>query len=259
VIEAIDRAGGGRIGAYTHCTFRVPGTGTFFGSAGAHPAVGQAGRLEEVEEYRLETVVPASAREAVVREVRAVHPYEEPAFEFHLLAPERRGAGLGLLAPPPCELVTDPPRKACTARELAAHVKARLGACLAARFDESRGPRFGERPGAASGSPPVSVAVRLSGPPDKKIRRVAVCSVRGGSYLGKVAGRADAYLTGEINYHQAVEAHARGIAVIEVGHFESEVLVAAPLAVRLAAAERLIAAGVEVFAARHELQPFLMM
>jgi dinuclear metal center YbgI/SA1388 family protein len=100
-------------------------------------------------------------------------------------------------------------------------------------------------------------AVRLSGPPQKKVRRVAVCSGSGGSFIGKVAGRADAYITGEINYHHAVEAHARGIAVIELGHFESEALIAEPLARRLAAAEKLAAAQVEVIAAQSDLQPFL--
>ena len=102
--------------------------------------------------------------------------------------------------------------------------------------------------------------IRLSGPPKKKVRRVAICSGSGGSFIGKAAGKAagkaEAYITGEINYHHAVEAHARGIAVIELGHFESEALIAQPLAERLAASEKLAAAQVEVIAALSDLQPF---
>ena len=100
--------------------------------------------------------------------------------------------------------------------------------------------------------------VRVSGPEKKKIRRVAICSGSGGSFLGLVAGRAEVYLTGEINYHHAVEAHARGIAVVELGHFESERLVVEPLARLLAADERLARAKVEVLAAQCDLQPFRM-
>jgi dinuclear metal center YbgI/SA1388 family protein len=98
--------------------------------------------------------------------------------------------------------------------------------------------------------------VRLSGPAGKKIKRVAICSGSGGSLLGKAAGRADVLLTGEIDYHHGVEAHQRGIAVIEVGHYESEVIVARPLAERLAADEKLREGGVEVIAAERDFQPF---
>jgi len=98
--------------------------------------------------------------------------------------------------------------------------------------------------------------VRLSGPPRKKVRRVAICTGAGGSLLDRLTGRAEALLTGEVNYHRAIEAAARGITVLEIGHFESEVLVAEPLAEKLARAPTLSAAGVGVFPARKDLQPF---
>lgn len=222
IIEAIVRGGGGRIGDYTHCTFRASGSGTFFGGEGTHPAVGQAGRLEEVEETRLEANVPAAARQAVQREVLLAHPYEEPAFFFHPVVEERGKLGLGCLA------WIEPPRPA---EDLAAELKQRLGLA----------------------------AVRLSGAPKKKVKKVALCSGSGGSFIGKVAGRAEAFITGEINYHHAIEANMRGIAVIELGHFDSEVLVARPLAEKLAGVARFVEAGVEVVAATGELQPFKYM
>ena len=98
--------------------------------------------------------------------------------------------------------------------------------------------------------------VRLSGPSRKNVRRVAICTGAGGNLLDRLGGRAEALLTGEINYHRAIEAAARGIAVLEIGHFESEVLVAEPLAKKLARDPTLSAAGVHVFAARKDLQPF---
>src|SRR6185312_9529328 len=44
VSDALFAAGAGRIGQYTQCSFRSPGTGTFFGEEGTNPTVGQRGR-----------------------------------------------------------------------------------------------------------------------------------------------------------------------------------------------------------------------
>ncbi len=46
VSAALFAAGAGRIGKYSSCSFRSPGTGTFFGEEGANPAVGSSGQLE---------------------------------------------------------------------------------------------------------------------------------------------------------------------------------------------------------------------
>jgi hypothetical protein len=86
VREAMAEAGAGVIGNYTYCSFASPGTGTFFGGEGAAPAVGAAGQLERVPEWRLEMVVPAEKAEAVVAAMKAAHPYEEPAYDVYQLA-----------------------------------------------------------------------------------------------------------------------------------------------------------------------------
>lgn len=99
-------------------------------------------------------------------------------------------------------------------------------------------------------------SVRVSGPQKKKVRKVAICTGSGGSFIGPVAARADVYLTGEINYHHGVEAAQRGLPVVELGHFESEVLIAEPLAKKLSLAESLAAAEVAVFPAKRDYQPF---
>src|SRR4051794_20290414 len=95
VSEALFAAGAGRIGQYSSCSFRSPGTGTFFGEAGTNPAVGQAGKLERAEEVRIETVVPIAKVLAVVSALRASHPYEEPAFDLNSLAATPEGVGIG--------------------------------------------------------------------------------------------------------------------------------------------------------------------
>src|SRR5207253_1834111 len=59
--DALFAAGAGRIGQYRECSFRQPGTGTFFGEDAANPTVGQKGRREQVSEWRLEVVCPEAA------------------------------------------------------------------------------------------------------------------------------------------------------------------------------------------------------
>jgi dinuclear metal center YbgI/SA1388 family protein len=58
VSDALFAAGAGHIGQYSQCSFRLSGTGTFFGSDAANPTVGQKGRREEVAEWRLEAICP---------------------------------------------------------------------------------------------------------------------------------------------------------------------------------------------------------
>jgi len=84
--DAVFSAGAGRIGDYERCSWYARGTGTFFGGAGADPAIGEAGREERVDELRVETVVSASALPAVLEALRAAHPYEEPAYDVYPLA-----------------------------------------------------------------------------------------------------------------------------------------------------------------------------
>lgn len=74
VREAMAAAGAGVIGNYSHCSFATPGRGTFVGEEGAHPAVGEAGRLEMVEEWRIEMVCPAGVINAVLAAMKRATP-----------------------------------------------------------------------------------------------------------------------------------------------------------------------------------------
>jgi hypothetical protein len=81
VRDAVFAAGAGRIGDYERCCWYTDGTGTFLAREGADPAIGEVGAEERVREYRLETVYPDDAHDAVVAALRRAHPYEEPAFD----------------------------------------------------------------------------------------------------------------------------------------------------------------------------------
>jgi hypothetical protein len=83
--SAVFDAGAGHVGAYERCSWYTPGTGTFLGTEGTQPAIGEAGREERVQELRVETVVPRDRLDAVVAALRAAHPYEEPAYDVYPL------------------------------------------------------------------------------------------------------------------------------------------------------------------------------
>lgn len=78
---ALADAGAGQIGNYDFCSFSVKGIGRFRPCKGAKPFLGKQGKIEKVEEERIETICPQKIYKKVVKAVRAAHPYEEPAID----------------------------------------------------------------------------------------------------------------------------------------------------------------------------------
>jgi hypothetical protein len=83
VLNAIALAGGGVIGAYTHCAFTNSGTGHFKPGEAAQPHIGAKEQINTVEEIRIETFCDRTVAKAVLQAIRATHPYEEPV--IHLI------------------------------------------------------------------------------------------------------------------------------------------------------------------------------
>lgn len=80
--EALGKAGAGKIGNYSHCSFTLKGTGRFMPTEGAHPHIGQKGVLEEVVEERIEAVCAVDILEHVLEEIKKAHPYEETVIDI---------------------------------------------------------------------------------------------------------------------------------------------------------------------------------
>ncbi len=85
VREALGKAGAGKIGNYDFCSFSSRGGGRFRGNESSHPAIGTPGILEEVEEERIEVLVPREILKEVIAAMKSVHPYEEVAFDVYNL------------------------------------------------------------------------------------------------------------------------------------------------------------------------------
>jgi dinuclear metal center YbgI/SA1388 family protein len=192
VSDAVFAAGAGRIGDYGSCSFRTPGTGTFFGEAGTKPAAGKPGTLETVGEVRLEVVVPMARTSEVVRALRGSHPYEEPAFDLVRLAPPPSEFGMGRIG----------------------KIDSEDRGSLLVRIKE------------AIGVPHVL----LAGPRRGNVTRIAVCAGSAGGLLdAAIEQGAEVVVTGEVRHHDALRAAEAGVTVMCALHSNSERLALEPL------------------------------
>lgn len=85
VREAIGKAGAGKLGNYSYCTFSTKGIGRFRPDAGAHPHIGEIGKMEEVAEEKIEVTCAREIYNEVVNAIKKVHPYDEVALDVYPL------------------------------------------------------------------------------------------------------------------------------------------------------------------------------
>ena len=221
LIDAVCQSPAGRIGNYSCCTFRSPGTGTFVPGPGADPYDGVIGNLSEASEVRMETVVEKADLEAVIAHLKAHHPYETMAYDVYPLEPEAAGQGLGRIGRVTPQM---------TLGELARDLKNRL-----------------ELPW-----------VRFSGPADLAVDCAAVCSGSGGGLLTAFfASPAQVLITGDLRYHDAVDAVQRGRGLIDIGHFASEHIVVDVICSRIRDAVHAAGGSVDVNVFDREADPFV--
>ena len=151
----------------------------------------------------------------MLQAIRKQHSYEEPAIDVYPLeAPElEQGVGrVGQLTQPVC------------LSELAQRVAGQVGA----------------------------QATQIIGLASREVQRVALVCGAGDSFIGQAkAAGADVLITGEVRFHQALEARAAGLGLIAVGHHASERPAVEMLANRLQSAFP----ALRVWASRQESDP----
>lgn len=84
--EAVFAAGGGTYagGKYSRVCFEIPGIGQFLPGDGAKPNIGEVGKIERVEEMRVEILcVGRDIMLKAVEQLKKAHPYEEVAYEAY--------------------------------------------------------------------------------------------------------------------------------------------------------------------------------
>ncbi|MBX7257089.1 MAG: Nif3-like dinuclear metal center hexameric protein [Candidatus Hydrogenedentes bacterium] len=193
VRDAVCNAGAGVIGDYTYCSFSSPGIGTFLPGDNAQPFTGRKHTVNEEPERRFEVLVHAARLEGVLAALRAAHPYEEVAYDIVPLANRDDSIGLGRRGDLP---------KAQTLKQFGSHVRKALGLSH----------------------------IRLVGDPSRRVRQVGVIGGAGGNLLDSIPPTVDVLITGDVDYHAALAATERGLAVIDAGHHGTEIHVVPALA-----------------------------
>ncbi|MCM2276535.1 MAG: Nif3-like dinuclear metal center hexameric protein [Oligoflexia bacterium] len=195
VRSAVFDAGAGQIGNYDRCGFGVEGEGSFRGGQGTHPFIGASGNLEKTREIRWETVFPRGMQSRVLAALFAAHPYEEVAFDLYPV--EQEPASVGLVKGLGYGFWGEFPRPKLFS-DVCKDVKGlfKLNGFMLTQITPAGGQR---------------------------VRKVAFVAGKGDSFLSAASSAGcDVFITGEVDYHSALESARRGVSVIELGHTQSE-------------------------------------
>ncbi|MDP3964163.1 MAG: hypothetical protein Q8Q20_00685 [bacterium] len=82
VRQSMGEAGAGQQGHYIHCSSSYRTIGRFTPVAGAHPAIGEIGKKEVVEEEVIRMLCHKDKVKVVIDALKKAHPYEEPAIDI---------------------------------------------------------------------------------------------------------------------------------------------------------------------------------
>lgn len=182
---ALFEAGCGHIGNYDACSYNLQGELSFHALEGTHAFCGKVEEYYLEQEIRIETILPVFLKLKVQQTLMAVHPYEEPVFDFYPLDNTWAQIGAGIVGK--------------LSRPM-------LGQSFLKRIKKV-----------------FEVAsVRYTELSEKKISKVAFCGGSGSFLIAEaIRSGADVFITGEIKYHEFF-GHENEITLIEIGHYESE-------------------------------------
>ncbi|HUQ65271.1 MAG TPA: Nif3-like dinuclear metal center hexameric protein [Flavitalea sp.] len=184
VRDALFTAGAGEISRYSECSFSHPGTGTFKPAVGTDPYSGTIGVRQHENEIKLEVIIPEYKKFQVLQALFDSHPYEEVAYDLVNLANEHQETGSGLTG------------------DIIPVTDAEFLNILSTGFNQE--------------------FIRHTPLIGRVIKKVAVCGGAGSFLIPKAVSRGvDAYVTGDIKYHEFFGAEGRML-LCDIGHYESE-------------------------------------
>jgi len=186
IVDKIAELGGGWIGNYSECTFSTTGIGTFKPHEGTNPFIGRHNEREYTNESKIETVISKDKVDFLISEVERVHPYEEVAMEaFPLYRPHF-------------------PHYICRKGDL------KVSLTLSDLITKLK-------------TLTQQKSIRYNGDDKKRIKKIAVCTGSGASFLHNIANETvDVFITGDVGYHDFQLAQERGFSIIEITHNNTE-------------------------------------
>lgn len=186
VRQALGDSGAGYIGNYSNCTFNTSGIGTFKPEDNANPFIGEIGKIEEVKEVKIETIVPRSILQKTIDKMIKAHPYEEVAYDVYKLENKGQSVGLGRYSSLSNEI---------NLQDLCEKIKLKLD------MDH----------------------IRVVGELNTKIKKVAVVTGAGSDMVSLAKSKnCDVIITGDVKYHEAQDALDMKMCIIDCGHFDTE-------------------------------------
>lgn len=186
--ETLAMSEAGHIGNYSHCTFNIKGIGTFKPNEKANAFIGEAGKLEYVNEIKIETIVEEEKLERTINNVLASHPYEEVAYDVYKLEYNNDYFGYGRIGHV----------KEVNARNFLDKIKTSISA------DK----------------------LIVYGDINRNIKTIAVCGGSGSDFIYHAYNKgAELYLTSDIKYHDSQLASQLGIIIVDGGHFNTEKII----------------------------------
>ena len=185
LLNALFRAGAGKIGDYSETSFTFPGRGSFKPLEGTKPFIGNTGKRESVDEIKIETIFRERNLKRIIETIYKNHPYEEPAYDIYQLN-SRTKSGIGLIT-----RMTPEQNLA----DFAAIVKNILNIPY----------------------------LRIVQANKKKINTIALCTGSGGSLINRAYQKnVDLLITGDTKHHEALRAREIGLNIIDIEHFYTE-------------------------------------
>ncbi|MBO3700488.1 Nif3-like dinuclear metal center hexameric protein [Roseivirga sp. E12] len=186
LLDAIHEAGAGNVGNYSHCSFKVTGTGSFRPNENAQPSIGQPGQQESAQEDKVELIFPAVLRHKVISAMNRAHPYEEVAHFIQSVENTNQQVGAGMIGELPSSK---------TPEDFLAYLKEKMSLKV----------------------------IRYTPFDGSEIKKVALCGGAGSFLLGHAkAQSADAFVTGDFKYHEFFDGEGKTM-IADIGHYESEV------------------------------------
>lgn len=189
VREALFAVGAGVIGNYDCCSYNVEGYGTFRGLEHTNPFVGQKNVIHKEPEVRIETIFPFYLQQKLIDVLLTSHPYEEVAYDIYPLENNYQRLGYGVYGDLDEPLMT---------KDFINSVKKCFNV------------------------PIVKVSVNIEN--IDKVTKVAICGGSGIQFLNHIIEKkVNAYITGDIKYHDFMKYKHLPIILIDVGHYFSEI------------------------------------
>lgn len=181
---ALFNAGAGALGNYDHCSFNSEGIGTYRAGNNANPFLGEVGEEHNEGEVRIEVIAYKWLEKSIISALKTTHPYEEVAYQVVAISNSSADIGSGIIG----ELEEE-----IDYNEFLKKVKSVFGGVV--RFTKS---------------------------PKEKIKTIALCGGSGSFLVNHaIQKQADVFLSADFKYHQFFD-NNDSIAIVDIGHFESE-------------------------------------